>query len=57
LVAEPVDAIMVHYVLSGTHFMAVPKQDPVVCSAGSIVLIRPLFALVWLWMTVHLLIF
>jgi AraC-like DNA-binding protein len=43
LVAEPVDAIMVHYVLSGTHFMAVPKQDPVVCSAGSIVLIPPAF--------------
>jgi AraC-like DNA-binding protein len=43
LVAEPVDAIMVHYVLAGSHYLTVPKQQPVVCPCGSIVLIPPAF--------------
>ena len=43
LVAEPVDAIMVHYVLAGSHHLTVPQGDPVVCSSGSIVLIPPAF--------------
>lgn len=43
LVAEPVDAIMVHYVLSGTHHMAIGPHSSVVASAGSIVLIPPNF--------------
>jgi transcriptional regulator GlxA family with amidase domain len=34
-----VDAIMVHYVLSGTHYLAIEGHDPILCSAGSIVLI------------------
>lgn len=39
LIADPVDAIMVHYVLSGTHYMTIEGHDPLMCSAGSVVLI------------------
>ncbi len=41
LIVEPVDAIMVHYVLTGTHYLTVEGHAPVDCSAGSIVLIPP----------------
>ncbi len=41
LVAPPVDAIMIHYVLAGTMHMTVPGHDPIVCSPGSIALIPP----------------
>jgi AraC-like DNA-binding protein len=41
LIGDPVDAIMVHYVLVGTHVLTVPGHDPLICSEGSIVLIPP----------------
>lgn len=41
LVAPPVDALMVHYVLAGTMHMEIPGSEPVVCPAGSIALIPP----------------
>ncbi len=41
LIGEAVDEIMVHYVLAGTHHLAIDGYDPVICSAGSIVLIPP----------------
>ncbi len=41
LIGEPVDAIMVHYVLTGTHYLTIEGYDPVDCPAGSIVLIPP----------------
>ena len=41
LVAPPIDALMVHYVLEGTMHMTIPGSEPVVCPAGSIALIPP----------------
>jgi AraC-like DNA-binding protein len=41
LIGEAVDAIMVHYVLAGTHYMTIHGYEPLVCSAGSIVVIPP----------------
>ncbi len=41
LVAPPVDAIMMHYVLAGTMHMTIPGHEPLVCLPGSIVLIPP----------------
>ncbi len=41
LIGEPVDAIMVHYVLTGTHYLTITGYDPVDCPAGSIILIPP----------------
>ncbi|HEV2080660.1 MAG TPA: cupin domain-containing protein, partial [Allosphingosinicella sp.] len=41
LVAPPVDAIMIHYVLAGTMHMTVPGHDPIVCSPGCVALIPP----------------
>lgn len=41
LIGEPVDAIMVHYVLTGTHYMTIAGHEPIDCPAGSIVLIPP----------------
>jgi AraC-like DNA-binding protein len=41
LIGDPVDAIMVHFVLVGTHVLTVPGHDPVICSEGAIVLIPP----------------
>ncbi len=41
IVAPPVQAIMVHYVLSGTMHMSVPGSEAIVCGPGSIVLIPP----------------
>lgn len=41
LVAPPVDAIMMHYVLAGTMHMTIPGHEPLVCRPGSIVLIPP----------------
>ena len=41
LIGEPVDAIMVHYVLTGTHHMAIAGHEAVNCPAGSIVLVPP----------------
>ncbi len=41
LVAPPVDAIMIHYVLAGTMHMTIPGHEPLVCLPGSIVLIPP----------------
>jgi AraC-like DNA-binding protein len=41
LVAPPINAIMVHYVLEGTMHMTVPGHEPIVCSPGSIALIPP----------------
>jgi AraC-like DNA-binding protein len=41
LVAPPIDALMVHYVLAGTMHMEIPGSEPVVCPPGSIALIPP----------------
>ncbi len=41
LIGESVNAIMVHYVLTGTHYLTIAGHDPVDCPAGSIVLIPP----------------
>lgn len=41
LVAPPLDAIMIHYVLQGTMYLEIPGADTVVCGPGSIVLIPP----------------
>lgn len=41
LVAPPVDAIMMHYVLSGTMHMTVKGFEPMVCGPGSIAIIPP----------------
>ncbi len=41
LVAAPVDAIMVHYVLAGEMHMTVPGFDPIVCKPGCVALIPP----------------
>ena len=41
LVAPPVNAIMIHYVLAGTMHMKVPGHDPLVCPPGSIAIIPP----------------
>ncbi len=31
LIGEAVDAIMVHYVLAGTHYMTIRGYEPLVC--------------------------
>ncbi|OYY68209.1 AraC family transcriptional regulator [Sphingomonas sp. 28-63-12] len=41
LVARPGDEIEVHYVLSGTMYLTVPGQSPIICGPGSIVLVPP----------------
>lgn len=41
LVGAPVDAIMVHYVLSGTMHMTIDGMPPMVCGPGCIALIPP----------------
>ncbi|MDP8913951.1 MAG: AraC family transcriptional regulator [Pseudomonadota bacterium] len=41
LVAPPINALMVHYVLAGTMHMDIPGCEPVVCPPGSIALIPP----------------
>lgn len=41
LVAPPVDAIMMHYVLSGTMHMTVEGFEPLVCGPGCIAIIPP----------------
>jgi AraC-like DNA-binding protein len=41
LVAPPIDAIMMHYVLQGTMHMSIPGFEPLVCGPGSIALIPP----------------
>ncbi len=41
LVAAPVDAIMVHYVLQGTMHMDIEGFEPLACSPGCIALIPP----------------
>ena len=41
LIADAVDAVMVHYVLSGTHYLTVEGFEPLACSAGCIVIIPP----------------
>jgi len=39
LVSSPVDAIMVHYVLTGTMHMEIPGHEPMACGPGCIALI------------------
>jgi AraC-like DNA-binding protein len=41
LVAAPVDAIMVHYVLQGTMHVEIEGLEPLACEAGSLALIPP----------------
>jgi AraC family transcriptional regulator, activator of mtrCDE len=41
LIPDPVSAVMVHYVLAGTHHMTIDGFDPIVCSAGCIIVIPP----------------
>ncbi len=41
LVAPPVDALMIHYVLAGTMHIEVPGAEPIACGPGSIALIPP----------------
>ncbi len=41
LIGEAVDAVMVHYVLAGTHYMTIRGHEPLVCPAGSIVILPP----------------
>lgn len=41
LVARPCQEIEVHYVLSGTMYLAVPGQPVIVCGPGSVVLVPP----------------
>lgn len=41
LVAPPVNAIMMHYVLQGTMHLAIPGMKPLVCNPGCIALIPP----------------
>jgi AraC-like DNA-binding protein len=41
LVAPPIDAIMMHYVLAGRMHVSVPGSDPIICGPGSVVLIPP----------------
>lgn len=41
LVAAPIDAIMVHYVLAGTMHMTIPGHEPVECGPGCVALIPP----------------
>jgi len=45
LVAPPLDAIMIHYVLQGMMHLEIQGADPVVCGPGSIVLIPPAVSL------------
>jgi AraC family transcriptional activator of mtrCDE len=41
LLGQPEDAVVVHYVLSGTMHLAVPGAPPIVCGRGSIVVVPP----------------
>jgi AraC family transcriptional regulator, activator of mtrCDE len=41
LVARPKNAIEVHYVLAGTMHLLTPGADPIICGAGSLVVIPP----------------
>lgn len=41
LVVRPCTEIEVHYVLSGTMYLTVPGEQPIVCGPGSIVLVPP----------------
>lgn len=41
LIADAVDAVMVHYVLSGTHHLTIEGFEPLSCGAGCIVIIPP----------------
>ena len=41
LVANAVDAVMVHYVLSGTHYLTIEGFEPIACGVGCIVIIPP----------------
>lgn len=41
LIGTPVNAIMVHYVLSGTMHMNIAGQEPIVCKPGCVALIPP----------------
>lgn len=41
LVLDPLEAIMVHYILAGTVHLTASRGDPVVCGPGSVIVVPP----------------
>ncbi len=41
LMARPVDAIEIHYVLQGTMYLMVPGAETIICGPGSVVIVPP----------------